>query len=250
MNLATWFKGLGVFALSSMITALATMQLDPASFNFSKAGLTKVGAAALVIGVKAVLLYLKQSPLPGNPQARITDWTKITSVLAICVIVPASALMSGCMNAWDRTTYASLAASKALIDCAVAGYNHFDADIRHACAADSQDAAFDPQMFYLPQTREAQQAVEKARQVQVSAVDAFAAYAVAKVAKDKSATLLEKQTAVIGLMEQFPALLSAVRGLMGKKPSSGARWPDVSDPVLAIATLKPATLSGAKAATR
>jgi hypothetical protein len=45
MNLATWFKGLGVFALSSMITALATMQLDPASFNFSKAGLTKVGAA-------------------------------------------------------------------------------------------------------------------------------------------------------------------------------------------------------------
>jgi hypothetical protein len=250
MNLATWFKGLGVFALSSMITALATMQLDPASFNFSKAGLTKVGAAALVIGVKAVLLYLKQSPLPGSQQARITDWTKITSVLAICVIIPASALMSGCVNAWDRTTYASLAASKALIDCAVAGYNHFDADIRHACAADSQDAAFDPQTFYLPQTREAQQAVEKARQLQVSAVDAFAAYAVAKVAKDKSAMLLEKQTAVIGLMEQFPALLNAVRGLMGKNPSSGARRPDVSDPVLAIATLKPATLSGAKSATR
>jgi hypothetical protein len=249
MNLATWFKGLGVFALSSMITALATMQLDPASFNFSKAGLTKVGAAALVIGVKAVLLYLKQSPLPGNPQARITDWTKITSVLAICVIIPASALMSGCVNAWDRTTYASLAASKALIDCAVAGYNHFDADIRHACAADSQDAAFDPQAFYLPQTREAQQAVEKARQVQVSAVDAFAAYAVAKVAKDKSATLLEKQTAVIGLMEQFPALLSAVRGLMGKKPVGEVRLP-VSNPVLAIAALKPAMLSGAKAPTR
>jgi hypothetical protein len=72
MNLATWFKGLGVFALSSVITALATMQLDPASFNFSKAGLTKVGAAALVIGVKSVLLYMKQSPLPGNQPARIT----------------------------------------------------------------------------------------------------------------------------------------------------------------------------------
>ena len=79
MNLRTWFKGLGVFALSSMITALATMQLDPASFNFSKAGLTKVGAAALVIGVKSVLLYLKQSPLPGSQQTRITDWTKITT---------------------------------------------------------------------------------------------------------------------------------------------------------------------------
>jgi hypothetical protein len=87
---------------------------------------------------------------------------------------------------------------------------------------------------------EAQQAVEKARQVQVAAVDAFAAYAVAKVAKDKSATLQEKQTAVIGLLEQFPALLNAVRGLMGKKPMRVARKPDVSDPVAAIAALRPA----------
>jgi hypothetical protein len=246
MNLRTWFKGLGVFALSSMITALATMQLDPASFNFSKAGLTKVAAAALVIGVKSVLLYLKQSPLPGSQQGRITDWTKITSVLAFCVIIPASALLAGCVSSWDRTTYASLAASKALIDCAVAGYNHFDADIRHACAADPQDTAFDPQTFYLPQTRDAQQAVEKARQVQVAAVDAFAAYAVAKVAKDKSTMLQEKQAAVVGLLEQFPALLNAVRGLMGKKPAGEVKWPDVRDPVAAVAALKPAIFLGPK----
>jgi hypothetical protein len=250
MNLATWFKGLGVFALSSMI-ALATMQLDPASFNFSKAGLTKIGAAALVIGVKSVLLYLKQSPLPGNQPARITDWTKITSVLAFCVAIPACALLAGCVSTWDQTTYESLAASKALIDCAVAGYNHFDADIRHACAAGSQDgaqdAAFDPRAFYLPQTREAQQAVEKARQAQIAAVDAFAAYAVAKVAKDKSATLQEKQAAVVGLLEQIPGLLNAVRGLMGKKPVSELKPPDVQDPVAAIVALKPARFSGAQA---
>src|SRR5262249_50230113 len=98
MNLKTWFKGLGVFALSSMITALATMSLDPASFNFSRAGLAKVGAAALVIGAKAVLLYLKQSPLPGNQPNSIADWTKITSVLALCVIIPASGLLAGCVS--------------------------------------------------------------------------------------------------------------------------------------------------------
>jgi hypothetical protein len=242
MNLATWFKGLGVFALSSMITALATMQLDPASFNFSKAGLAKVGAAALVIGVKSVLLYLKQSPLPGNQPARITDWTKITSGLVLCVAVPA--LLAGCVSSWDQTTFASLAASKALIDCAVAGYNHFDADIRHACAADAQDGTqdtpFDSQAFYLPQTHEAQQTVEKARQVQIAAVDAFAAYAVAKVAKDKSFTLQEKQAAVVGLLKQFPALLNSVRGLMGKKPVSDLKQPVDRDPLLAIAALKPA----------
>jgi len=166
------------------------------------------------------------------------------------VILPASALLAGCVSSWDRTTYASLAASKALIDCAVAGYNHFDADIRHACAADSQDATqdatFDPQTFYLPQTRDAQQAVEKARQVQVAAVNAFAAYAVAKLAKDKSATLQEKQAAVVALLEQFPALLNAVRGLMGTKSAGKVKMPDVSDPVLAIAALKPAIFSGPK----
>lgn len=163
MNLRTWFKGLGVFVLSSFITAVATMTLDPAGFNFSKAGLAKVGTAALVIGVKAVLLYLKQSPLPDE-EAKIAGWTKISGVLALCLILPASLLMTGCVSSWDRSTYASLAASKALIDCAVAGYNHFDADIRHACAANPDDTAFDPRTFYLPQTRDAQQAVERARQ--------------------------------------------------------------------------------------
>jgi hypothetical protein len=242
MNLKTWFKGLGVFALSSMITALATMSLDPASFNFSRAGLAKVGAAALVIGAKAVLLYLKQSPLPGNQQNSIADWTKITSVLALCAIIPASGLLAGCVSTWDRTTYASLATSKALIDCAVAGYNHFDADIRRVCAGDAaRDPGFDAKVFYLPQTREAQQAIEKARQAQVAAVEAFAAYAVAKVAKDRTATLQEKQAAVIGYLVQFPTLLGAVRGLMGKKPASAVRPAvDADNPLAAIAALRPA----------
>ena len=237
MNLKTWFKGLGVFVLSSFVTALATMTLDPASFNFSRAGLMKVGAAALVIGAKSVLLYMKQSPLPAE-QARFANWNKISGVVAFGVILPAAALLSGCVNSWERTTYASLAASKALIDCAVAGYNHFDADIRHACAADPQDATFDPQKFYLPQTRDAQQAVEKARQAQVATVEAFAAYAVAKVGKDKTVTIAEKQAAVVEYLQQLPALVNAVRGLMGQSPAGAARVV-AGDPMRAIAELRP-----------
>jgi len=221
MNLKTWFKGLGVFVVSSLITAAATMTLDPAGFNFSKAGLIKVGAAAMVIGAKAVLLYLKQSPLPAS-QAGFTNWTRIGSVLALCVALPATALLAGCVNSWEQTTYATLAASKALIDCAVAGYNHFDADIRHACAADPQDPAFDPAKFYLPQTHDAQQAVEKARQAQVAAVEAFSAYAVAKLARDKTASVAEKQAALLGYVEQLPALLNAIRTLMGENQARHA----------------------------
>jgi hypothetical protein len=239
MNLKTWFKGLGVFVLSSFVTALATMTLDPTSFNLSRAGVMKVGAAALVIGVKSVLLYLKQSPLPGD-QTRITNWNKISGVVALCVVLPATALLSGCVNSWERTTYASLAASKALIDCAVAGYNHFDADIRHACAADPQDPAFDPAKFYLPQTRDAQQAVEKARQIQVATVEAFAAYAVAKVGKDKTVSMEEKQAAVIAYLQQLPALVNAVRTLMGKGQVGAVRGTAVQDPVRAISALRPA----------
>jgi hypothetical protein len=240
MNLQTWFKGLSVFVLSSLITAAATMTLDPTSFNLTKSGLGKVGAAALVIGVKAVLLYLKQSPLP-NQQIKLTVSSKISGLLVCCVLLPATAMVTGCVSTWDQSTYASLAASKALIDCAVAGYNHFDADIRQTCAADPQDPSFDSTKFYLPQTHDAQQAVEKARQAQVIAVEAFAAYAVAKVGKDPAATLQEKQAAVVGYLAQLPALVSALRTLMSNTPASDLRAPVAIDrPLAAIAALRPA----------
>jgi hypothetical protein len=132
---------------------------------------------------------------------------------------------TGCYtpSSWERDTYATLAAGKAVIDCAVAGYNHFDGDIRHACAANPDDPGFNAADFYLPQIREAQQAIEKARQVQTAAVEAFAGYAVAKVAKDSSATVTQKQAAVVDYLQQLPALLYAVRSFFPKtRPGAAA----------------------------
>ena len=215
MDLKTWFKGLGVFVASSLVTSVAASSLDPSAFNFSRAGLGRLGALAALIGAKAVYLYMKQSPLPGTTAA---DWTKITRAVALAMIVPVAMSSMGCYtpSSWERSTYATLAAGKAVIDCAVAGYNHFDPDIRTACAADAGDPAFNPADMYLPQTREAQQAIEKARQVQTACVEAFAAYAVAKVAKDGSATLAQKQAAVATYLAQLPALIEAVRGFFSK----------------------------------
>jgi hypothetical protein len=196
--------------------------------------------AGLIIGVKAVFLYLKQSPLP-TPQASAADWSKLRGVAGLGIIIPATLLLSGCVSSWEQDAYAALASSKVLIDCAVAGYNHFNADIRHACAADPNDPAFDPSRFYLPQTREVQQSIEKARHVQVAAVEAFAAYAVVKVGKDRSVALSEKQALVVSYLEQLPILLSAVRNLIGNRPGV-TRGPAavVHDPMAAIAGLKPA----------
>lgn len=44
------------------------------------------------------------------------------------------------------------------------------------------------------------------------------------------------------MLDQFPALLKAVRGLMGKKPVSDLKPQVVRDPVAAIVALKPAIL--------
>src|SRR5215469_12964481 len=98
MNLKTWFKGLGVFVASSFITSLAA-NLSPSTFNFSKGGLSKMGALALIVGVKTVLLYLKQSPLPAAG-AKI-DWTKIGSAIVLAIAVPATLLTSGCGDTWE-----------------------------------------------------------------------------------------------------------------------------------------------------
>ena len=219
MDLKTWFKGLAVFVASSLVTSVAASSLDPSAFNFSRSGLARLASLAALIGAKAVYLYMKQSPLPGTNPA--TDWTKVTRLLAVAALLPAIVFTSGCYNSWERSTYATLSAGKAVIDCAVAGYNHFDADIRHACTANPEDPAFDPKQFYLPQTREAQQAIEKARQVQVVCVEAFAGYAVAKVAKDNSASIAEKQAAVAGYLAQLPALLEAVRAFLPQRGKIG-----------------------------
>ncbi len=244
MNLTAWFKGLGVFVLSSFITSLAAANLSPSTFNFSKAGLAKLGGLAFIVGIKAVLLYLKQSPLP-SPSAN-TNWSKISGIVVLAAAMPAAILTSGCVSSWEQSAYATLATGKALIDCSVAGYNHFDADIRHACASNPSDPAFDPAQFYIPQTREAQQAIEKARQAQIACVEAFEGYAVAKVGKDKAVSLAGKQAAVTAYLAQLPELLNAVRALM--KPSAsvprgaGASLNFVrQDPMAAVAALNPAT---------
>ena len=225
MNLKTWFKGLGVFVVSSLITSVAAANLSPSTFNLTKAGLSKMAGLALIVGVKAVLLYLKQSPLPAQAQGTKIDWNKIGPAVVLAVAIPGTLPTSGCGNAWEQTTYATLAAGKALIDCAVAGYNHSDADIRKACAADANDPAFDPTTFYIAQTREAQQAIEKARQAQIACVEAFEGYAVAKIGKGPTVPVSAKQAAVVAYLAQLPAMLNAVRALIGATPPKAATSP-------------------------
>ena len=214
MTVKAWLKGLAVFVLSSLITALAATSLDPAQFNFSRQGAIKLGTLVLIIALKAVFLYFRNSPLAVDASGKlVAGSSKVVSMLLLCVLLPSAMVFSGCVNGWERSTYATLAASKAVIDCAIAGYNGSDADIRRYCAADPADPAFDPKQFHIPQTREAQQAIEAARRSQTAAVQAFEAYAVAKVAHDPSVSLAAKESAVISEVARLPELIAAIRAL-------------------------------------
>ncbi len=61
MTVKAWLKGLAVFVLSSLITALAATSLDPAQFNFSRQGAIKLGTLVLIIALKAVFLYFRKA---------------------------------------------------------------------------------------------------------------------------------------------------------------------------------------------
>jgi hypothetical protein len=247
MNLKAWLKGLGVFVLSSVITALAATNLDPSNFNFSKQGMIKLGTLVLIIAGKAVLLYFQKSPLQlsqANASSGARPPSGAVSTLALCLLLPSMFALTGCVNAWERSTYATLAASKSLIDCAIAGYNAVDADIRQYCAVAPNDPNFDPAVFHIPRTREAQQLIEKARQVQTASVQAFAAYAVVKLARDPNVSLAAKEAAVVSEIAELPQLISLIRALFVKQPSASVGSNnsfDEGNPVSEVQTLFPVT---------
>lgn len=84
MDLKIWFKGLGVFVLSSFVTALATMTLDPASFNFSKAGLLNWTPPKVLTAEQEEKFFRIAS---GNPDWSVAYWavslTNNTSAMGV-----------------------------------------------------------------------------------------------------------------------------------------------------------------------
>jgi hypothetical protein len=105
MDFKTWTKGLGVFVASAFVTSLAAVNLSPSTFNFTKAGLAKLGALVAVIGVKSVLLYLKKSPLTIAGQtvggqagfARLAGLPALLALLIVSLVAaPVMITTTGC----------------------------------------------------------------------------------------------------------------------------------------------------------
>ncbi len=81
-----WLYGLASAAIGAAGSGITVSVIDPATFNFTPAGLGKLGTLCGVNALIAVGLYLKQSPLPA-----VQTTTQTTSLETKTVVTPAPA---------------------------------------------------------------------------------------------------------------------------------------------------------------
>jgi hypothetical protein len=111
---------------------------------------------------------------------------KFTSTVAIAILLAGFA----CSN-WERQTYQSLAASKAVVDQAQADY----------------------ESGALPKTAVSFAAINEAKAGQVAAVQSLAAYEGIKANKGSTTALTSSQATVNATLAALPNLIAAVKAL-------------------------------------
>ena len=85
-TILNWIYGLASAAIGAAAGGITAGIVAPESFNFSHAGLEKLGALCGVNALLAAALYLKQSPLPA-----IQTTTQTTTLETKTVTNPAPA---------------------------------------------------------------------------------------------------------------------------------------------------------------
>ena len=161
-NTRLWLHGLGAAFIGGAATSLATILVDSEKFNIDTfLGLQHLAVVAVVAGIVSAAGYLKQSPLPPAEDGR-TAGSKLAALLVASVLLGALGL-TGC-NDFERKTFQTLSASKALID----------------------QAQIDYETGTLPHTQASYEAINKAKEAQLVAVRAFQQYEAAKLAVDQN----------------------------------------------------------------
>jgi hypothetical protein len=131
--------------------------------------------------------HLTQDEAPHSSQSRSSGIKALTALLCVGLGL---GLLTGC-NTWERTTFQTLAASKAVIDQAQADYEGGKA---------------------LPHSEAVYKAVNDAKAAQTAAVNAMVVYEQIKATGTSSAISAQQQI-VISLIADIPALIAAIKGL-------------------------------------
>jgi hypothetical protein len=109
------------------------------------------------------------------------------------VLICFAAMFSVACTTWEHTTYATLNASKAVIDQSSADYN----------------------AGKIPQTKKVHDLIQTARDAQTTAVKAFEAYAVAKVGGATPEALATFRQAVVDATASVVKLVGDLKALKG-----------------------------------
>jgi hypothetical protein len=181
--------------------------------NYFEAGsihLTKESMARLAVAIGgaiylAVKNYVTQYAKPS------VDGAAKTAAQVLGMLMCAFLLLGliACNN-WERSTYQSLAASKAVIDQAQEDY----------------------ESNALPHTVAAYNAINTAKAAQSAAVQAFAAYEQLKATGAEAAGLSGQQAAVEAALQRISPLIAAVKALYANvrntRPRESAQWSPAS----------------------
>ncbi|WP_263415348.1 hypothetical protein [Terriglobus albidus] len=164
-NMRLWLHGLGAAFIGGAATSLATVLVDSEKFNIDTLlGLQHLAFVAMVAGIVSAAGYLKQSPLPPVEDSR-TAGSKLAALLVASLLLGSFGL-AGC-NDFERKTFQTLSASKALID----------------------QAQIDYETGTIPHTQTSYDAINKAKDAQTAAVRAFQTYEAAKLSVNQNTDL-------------------------------------------------------------
>lgn len=123
----------------------------------------------------------------------------LTAACALAVTIG----MIGC-NTWERTTFQTLSASKAVIDQAQADY----------------------EAGTITKTAQAFALINSAKKAQTAAVDAMVAYETIKASGGTSSALSTQQQVVVAALAVIPQLIVEIKALYGTKQSVMIRQDD------------------------
>jgi hypothetical protein len=106
-SVETWLLGLLSAVIGGAATAISMVVVDPMTYNIHE-GWNKLLEVAIVSGVVSAAFYLKQSPVPKDPEPARRPRFPL-SVLAV-LVVPAVLLCSGCATIQQHEPEAAQAA--------------------------------------------------------------------------------------------------------------------------------------------
>jgi hypothetical protein len=205
-NTRLWLHGLGAAFIGGGATSLSTVLVAPDRFNMtSLSGFEHLLTVAIVAGIVSAAGYLKQSPLPSlqieqktteKADSTVTETTVKagTLVALIAALFLGSISLAGCSD-FERKTFQTLSASKAVIDQAQADY----------------------EAGKVPKTQASYDAINKAKDAQAAAVKAFQQYQTVKLIVKSGGDLPAQEQAVSQALAQLGPLVAAVKQLYTTK---------------------------------